>query len=175
MPESGSVHWIDLIVGSVMIVAVLRGLFIGLIREGFSIAALGAAVLAARYGAEPGAAWLTEVTGGETGPLPPVWMAGTALALAAALGVGTIGYLVRRGARFVGLSWADRLGGGALGAAEGAVVATLIVLGTTIVVGRDDPIVSESRSLAAYDTLRAYVDEGSEALPNVAAPGRDWP
>jgi uncharacterized membrane protein required for colicin V production len=166
---------IDAVIGAVLLVAVLRGLTIGLIRESFSIAALGAAVLAARYGAEPGAAWLIEVTGGETGPFPPTWVAGTALAIGAAFGVAAIGYAVRRGARLVGLSFVDRLGGGALGAAEGAVVALLVVLGTTFVIGRDHPVVSGSRSLAAYDALRAYWDERApEDLPEVAAPGSSW-
>jgi len=173
MFEPGSITLIDGVVGTVLLVAVVRGVWIGLIRESFSIAALAAAVLAARYGAARGGAWLTEVTGGETGPFPPEWVAGTALAIGAAVTVAAVGYFVRRGARLVGLSWADRIGGGALGAAEGVVVAMLIVLGATFVVGRQHPVVSDSRSLAAYDALRSYVEEGADRLPDVASAPED--
>ena len=163
---------IDVAVGIVMLVAVLRGLMIGLIRETFSIAALGAAVLAVRYGAAPAGEWLTDVTGGETGPLPPAWMAGTGLAIVASFSVAIIGYAIRRSARRVGLSWADRIGGAALGAAEGAVVALLIVMGASFLIGREHPSVSDSRSLAAYDAVREYLAESGTELPDVAAPGQ---
>jgi uncharacterized membrane protein required for colicin V production len=175
MSDAASMTLVDGVVGTVLAVAIVRGVWIGLIRETFSIAALGAAVLAARYGAAPGGAWLTEATGGETGPFPPEWMAGTGLAIGAALGVAAIGAFVRRGARWVGLSWADRALGGALGAAEGIVVGMLIVLGTTFAIGRQHPVVQESRSLAAYDALRDYVERSTSDLPDVAAPAKNWP
>lgn len=174
MQGDASVTLIDGILGGVLLVALVRGVWIGLVRESFSIASLGAAVLAARFGAAPGGAWLTEVTGGETGPFPPTWVAGTALAIGAAVAVAAVGYFVRRGVRFVGLSWADRIGGGALGLAEGVVVGALIMLGTTFAIGRQHPVVADSRSLVAYDTLRAFVDEQGSELPKVAAPGADW-
>lgn len=173
MLEDSSFTLIDGIVATVLVVAALRGLFIGLIRESFSIASLGAAVVAARYGAEPVGAWLTDFTGGETGPVPPTWIAGAALAVGAAVGVAGVGYFVRRGARIVGLTWVDRLAGSALGAAEGVVVAMLIILGTTFAIGRQHPALSESRSLAAYDALRAYAEQRAPALPDVAAPSPD--
>lgn len=169
---NGEFTLIDGAIGIVLAVAVVRGLTIGLIRESFSIAALGAAIVAVRYFAEPLGAWLTEVTDGETGPFPPVWMAGTALAIGVSFAVAGVGYLIRRGARLVGLSWADRIGGGALGAAEGLVVALLIVVGTTFVMGRQHPIVSDSRSIVAYDALREYIEQSDAELPHVAAPGQ---
>lgn len=170
---NGQFTLIDGVIGVVLAIAMLRGTMIGLIRESFSIAALGAAIVAARYGAEPVGAWLVEVTDGETGPFPPTWMAGTVLAIGAAFGVAGTGFLIRRGAKWAGLNWADRIGGGVLGAAEGTVVAMLIVIGTTFVMGRQHPVVSGSRSVAAYDAVRAYVDETGRELPSVAAPGRD--
>jgi len=174
MPGGVDLTLIDGVVGAVLLVAIVRGLFIGLIREAFSIASLAAGVLAARYGAAPGGAWLTDVTDGRTGPVPPEWMAGVGLAIGAAVAVAAVGYLVRRGARFAGLSWADRVGGGALGAAEGLVVALLIVLGTTFAIGRQHPVVADSRSIAAYDALRTYVERNAGDLPDVATgPAKD--
>lgn len=174
MQGLASVTLIDGIIGGILIAAVARGIWIGLVRESFSIASLGAAVIAARLGAAPGGAWLTAVTGGQTGPIPPTWMAGTALAIGAAVAVAAVGFFVRRGVRFVGLSLVDRIGGGALGFAEGTVVAALIMLGTTSLIGRQHPAVVDSRSLVAYDVLRAIVDEPASDLPKVAAPGADW-
>lgn len=170
MQDGASMTLIDGIIGGLLIVAIARGVWIGLVRESFSIASLGAAILAARYGAAAGGAWLTDVTGGQTGPIPPNWLAGTALAIAAAIAVATVGHFIRRGVRLAGLSWADRIGGGALGFAEGVVVATLIMLGTTFAIGRQHPVVSESQSLTAYDAMRAYVAQPASGPPDVAAP-----
>ena len=49
---------VDLLALCVLSIAVLRGLFLGLIREAFSLAAIGAACVAVRWFAEPAAAWL---------------------------------------------------------------------------------------------------------------------
>ena len=164
--------WIDLAIGLVFLVALIRGLAIGLIRETFSIAALGAAVVAVRYGATPLGDWLTGFTGGETGPIPPHWIAGTALAIAAVVGVAAVGYLIRRGVRLVGLSWADRIGGAALGALEGLVIALLIIMGISLLIGRDHPSIAHSASLKAYDSLRQQLARHGAALPEVGSSGR---
>jgi uncharacterized membrane protein required for colicin V production len=167
----GELSLVDAAIGVIMLIAIVRGLTIGLIRETFSMAALGAAVLAARYGAPPVGVWLTRVTGGETGPVPPNWIAGTVLAILAALAVAGLGYLIRRGVRLVGLSWADRIGGGALGALEGLVIGLLIVMGVSFFFGRNHPSLRDSTTLTIYDELRQYADEHGANLPSVAAPG----
>jgi len=156
------------------LIAVLRGVYIGLIRESFSIAALGAAVLAARYATEPMAGWLVDVTGGEIGQGLAPWISGAMIAMATVVGVSLLGRMIRRGARFAGLGWADRLGGAALGAAEGILVAILIVLGATLVMGRQHPAVAPSKSLRAFDEVQSFVasnrDRIPNSLPSVAAP-----
>ena len=166
----GELSLVDAAIGLVLLIAIARGLMIGLIRETFSMAALGGGVLAARYGAAPLGAWLTRVTGGETGPVPPNWIDGTVLAILAAFAVAGLGYLIRRGVRLVGLSWADRLGGGALGALEGLVIGLLIVMGVSYFFGRNHPSLRDSSTLAIYDQLRNYADEHGASLPSVAAP-----
>jgi uncharacterized membrane protein required for colicin V production len=131
-------------------------------------------VLAARFATEPMAAWLVDVTGGELGPSLAPWFSGALIAMATVVAVGLLGRMIRRGARFAGLGWADRLGGAALGAAEGTLVAILIVLGTTFVIGRQHPSVEPSKSLRAYDEVRSFVvrnrDQLPGSLPSVAAP-----
>lgn len=164
--------WIDIAIGLIFLIAFIRGLAIGLIRETFSIAALGAAVVAVRYGATPLGDWLTRFTGGETGPVPPNWIAGTALAITAVFGIAALGYLIRRGVRLVGLSWADRIGGAALGALEGLVIALLIIMGLSLLMGRDHPSIAHSASLKAYDSLRHQLARHGAALPEVGSSGQ---
>ena len=53
---------LDGIVLAVFAIATARGIYIGLIREGFSIAALGGGLIAIRYGLEPGAHIVRQAT-----------------------------------------------------------------------------------------------------------------
>jgi len=76
----------------------------------------------------------------------------------------------RRGAAAAGLTWADRLGGGALGAAEGALVAALLLLGAGWILGRSHPLLEESRSVAVLERLQTAVRDAEAPLPPVAAP-----
>lgn len=152
------------------LIAVTRGFFIGLIRESFSIAALGAACVAVSYGNPAAAAWLHQVTGGQIGAGAAPWISGAAIAIASVLLVGMIGRWLKRGAQAAGLGWADRLGGGALGAAEGALVVALIVVAASWLVGRDHPQIAQSRTIEAYDQVEAFVRSNAGELPEVAAP-----
>ena len=65
---------LDAVVLAVMGIAIARGLWIGLIREGFSIAALGGALLAVRYGIEPVGAWIENASGGDLGTTASTWI-----------------------------------------------------------------------------------------------------
>ncbi|MBW2273906.1 MAG: CvpA family protein [Deltaproteobacteria bacterium] len=168
--ELGSLSPVDAAALAILLIAVLRGAWIGLIREGFSIAALTAAVFAIRFANTPAAEWLTRVTRGQIGQAAAPWLTGFVILVATVLAVAFVGRLLRRGAHFAGLGWADRLGGGALGAAEGALVAGIIVMGIVWVVGRDHPALGDSRSLEALDRVAAYVSEHADQLPDVAAP-----
>jgi uncharacterized membrane protein required for colicin V production len=151
-----------------------------LIREGFSIAAIGAATIVTRLSVDPLANWITETTAGEIGGRTSIWVAGVTLVVATILVVGLVARFLRRGARYAGLGWADRLGGGALGFAEGAVVSTILVLVAIWLVGPTHPTLAGSRSLAALERLQSMEevqnlqDLGeSIELPHVAAPGAD--
>ena len=163
---------VDLAALGILGIAILRGAWIGLIREGFSIAALTAAVLAIRYANGPAAEWLTRVTRGQIGEVAAPWLTGFVILVATVSVVAIAGRLLRRGAHAAGLGWADRLGGGALGAAEGALVAGILVFGIVWAVGREHPALDDSRSLEALDRVAAYVSERGGDLPDVAAPPR---
>jgi membrane protein required for colicin V production len=162
---------IDLIVGAVVFVAVLRGLFIGLIREGLSLASIGAATIVTRLFIDPVAVQLTEITGGEITGKAAYWIAGVLLVVATILASGFVARLIRKSVTYAGLGWADRLGGGALGAAEGGIIGAVLVLIALWLVGPDHVTTEGARSVEIVQDLRDRSDEGD--LPSVASPG-DW-
>jgi membrane protein required for colicin V production len=161
---------VDLIAVAVLAMAVLRGLWIGLVREAFSLAALATAVFAVRRFAEPIAAELT--TRYHLNPLVGTAAAGGGVAVAAIVLVALAGRLVRRALDLAGLGLADRVGGAVLGAAEGALFVALLVFGAVTVLGPSDPMLAGTRSLAAFEAARHWV-AGSADQREVAAPPPD--
>ncbi len=170
MSGETSLTLLDGVVLFVLLLALARGIFIGLIRESFSIAALGASVLAVRFGTQILAGWLVTITGEMIGPGIAPWLAGAVLAITTVVIVGMIGRLIQRGIKLAGLSWLDRSGGAVLGLTEGLLLAMVIILGTTLVLGREHPSVQTSRSLALYDTARAYL---AESIDDLSIPSAD--
>ena len=172
----GNLSPLDAAVFAVLGIATLRGLFLGLIRESFSIAALGGAFLAVRYLRVPVAAWLEQFSQGQLGSMASNWIGGFLLVVVTIGVIVLCGKLFRRGSRWAGLGWADRLGGGALGAAEGAFVAGLLITAAIWVAGREHPAVAQAQSVSAFDQVRAMVEgqqRQTSRTPDVAAPG-DW-
>ena len=162
---------IDLIAGTIVFIAVLRGVFIGLIREGLSLAAIGAATIVTRLFVDPVALQLTEITGGEITGKASFWIAGVLLVVATILVSGFVARLIRKSVSYAGLGWADRLGGGALGAAEGGIIAVVLVLITLWLVGPDHLMTDGARSVEIVQELQDLREDGE--LPAVAAPG-EW-
>jgi membrane protein required for colicin V production len=161
---------LDVVVGAILGIAALRGLFLGLVREAFSIASLGAACITVRLFHEPVAGWLGAVSEGRIGPAVAPWLAGVLLAVLTIAIVVFAGRLLRRGVRWAGLGFADRAGGALLGAAEGALVAGILLVLAASLLGRTHPVLTESRSFAALEQL----EQAAEARRvDVAAPPRD--
>jgi membrane protein required for colicin V production len=142
---------LDVIAGAVLGLATLRGLWIGAVREVFSLAGLAAAIIAARTWRGPVGRWLDAEGPEAMTPLAAELLAALALGLGTLLAVAVIGRLVRRGVRGAGLGLLDRLAGGLLGAAEGAVVVAAVALGLAALLGRDDPALERTRTLAALE------------------------
>ena len=67
------------------------------------------------------------------------------------------------------LGWVDRLGGGALGAAEGALVSALVIVSLSWLLGPAHELLAESRSLAAFERLQEEVAARGGSLPDVAS------
>jgi len=158
---------VDVAVASILALAVVRGLWLGAVREAFSLAAVAAAVLAARAFGGPATALLADALDG----LLPTWalrIAATgAVAVAALLGVAAAGRLVRRSVRFAGLGLADRLAGGGLGALEGAVLVALGLAAAGALLEPDHPLLADSRAHALFQQAATQV--APSVRPDVAA------
>ncbi len=159
----------DFVVIAILGVAVLRGLFRGLVREAVSIGALAAACVAVRFLADPAAEWLLHFSDGEVGPGGAPWLAGIGLALVTLFAAALLARLLRGGAKAAGLGWVDHAGGAALGAAEGVLVSAVLVLVASSFLGRQHPFLDGSRSVAALEQIERAADD-DDLLRNVAAP-----
>ncbi|HPG29071.1 MAG TPA: CvpA family protein, partial [Myxococcota bacterium] len=93
----GELPLVDGVVLVVLLVAVARGLWIGLIREGLSLAAIGIATIVTRLGVEPLALRLTAITEGELQGKAALWIAGVLLVVASVIAVGFLARLIARG------------------------------------------------------------------------------
>jgi membrane protein required for colicin V production len=163
---------VDLAALAILIVAVLRGLFIGMVREVFSLAGLVAAVIAVRLGTAPAADWMLLELPLGLSPLAARVVAGAAIAVAVIVSVTLVGRLLRRGVRWAGLGFADRLAGGAVGAAEAALVVVILMLFAVGLVGRDHPALAGSRTLDAFESAERLANRTDTPLPSVASPPR---
>ncbi len=161
---------LDVVVLALLGVAALRGVFHGLVREVFSLAGLVGAVWVARALGDSAAAALAPHLPG----FPPVVVRGvamTGIGIGVLFAVAIVRALARRGAEAAGLGFVDRLGGGLLGAAEGALVAALLLAALLATAGRESELVARSRSLAAFDALQARLRPSRPPTPHdVAAP-----
>lgn len=152
---------VDLAAAGILAAAILRGVWIGLVREAFSLAALACAVFAVRRFAEPLAGDIAASYALD--PLLATAIAGAGVAVATILAVAIVGFAIRRAVRASGLGLADRIGGAVLGACEGALFVALVLFGIITVTGRNDPLIAETRSLAAFEALEARVAPGQAA------------
>ena len=164
---------LDIAAVAIIAAASLRGMFIGLIREGFSLAALGGAYAAVQYFTPPLAEWLQEITEGDIGVSVAPWVAGAGLAVGTVFIIVAVGRGLQRTLHAAGLSWADRFAGSLLGAAEGVLVAGILLVLGTEVLGRDHAAFIETTSLAALEGFER-VSEESEIDIDVAAPPRTF-
>jgi membrane protein required for colicin V production len=167
------IQTLDIVVVAIVVAAMVRGFFIGLVREAFSIGAIGGAYLAVQLFTFPAADWLEHVSDGNIGPGIAPWVAGAGLAIGTITVVVMLGRGLRRTLRAAGLNWADRFGGGLLGAAEGLLVAGILLVLGTEVLGRDHPAFSDTVSLAAIEELEQLAHE-SDIDIDVAAPPRTF-
>lgn len=158
---------VDIVVGAILGIAMLRGLFLGLVREAFSIASLGVACVTVRLFHQDVGSWLGDLSVGRIGPAVGPWLGGALVAVLTIAVVVFAGRLLRRGVRWAGLGWADRAGGAFLGAAEGALVVGILLVLAGSLLGRTHPVLQTSRSFAALEQLERLAQQPPT---DVAAP-----
>lgn len=175
MDGVGELSGVDVVAAIILIGAIARGAVIGAIREAFSLAAVAVALIVARLGTVPAAAWLSANAPLELAPWTATLLAGAALVIGSLIAVGLLGRVLRAGIRAAGLGFFDRLAGGALGAAEGALVVAVGIALATAALGPDHRTLKETETLAAYRVALdwAALDwADTDALTDVAAPPR---
>jgi membrane protein required for colicin V production len=129
--------WVDIVLLAVLAASILIGIWRGLVREVFAlaawIAALFAAVLLAADGAQLIPARFAEA------PVRTI-IAGVAVFVVVLLGVSLLGLLASKAFRLAGLGFADRTLGGAFGFARGALICALAVLAAGMTTFPRDPV-----------------------------------
>ena len=155
---------LDAVAAGLRALAALRGLWIGAVREAFSLVGLAAAVVVVRTWREPAARWLDAHGPFAMTDLAAQILAALLLGLAALVAVAVVGRAVRRGVRGAGLGALDRLAGLLLGSAEGAIVVAALVVGLAALLGRDDDALAGTRTLAAFEATEAALGLGTPAV-----------
>ena len=169
-PALAEFESVDIVVGAIIGIACLRGFFLGLIREAFSLASLAAAYIAVRAFVGPVSEWVGDISGGRINEALEPWVAGALLVLVTIGAVTTVGRIIRRGARAVGLGLVDRVGGGLLGATEGVLVVVVLILLVGDRIGRDHPAIANTRTLAALEEMELLASEAPPTEIDVASP-----
>lgn len=171
-PYSG----VDLAVLVLLALAAVRGLARGLVREAFSFAGLAAAILAVLRLGDPATAWLAARAGDALPEAIVRAIAWVTLVVLAFVAVAAVQRLVRRSVEAVGLRLVDRVAGGLVGTAEGALVAALLLSGARLALGDDHALLASSRALPVLDAAREQLApappavDGHEPPRDVAAP-----
>jgi uncharacterized membrane protein required for colicin V production len=162
---------LDIAAAGIVAAAALRGLFIGLLKEGFSLASLACAYLAVQLFTIPTAGWLELASQGSIGPAISPWIAGAAIAIGTVTLVILVGRTLQRTVHAAGLGWADRISGGFVGVAEGVLLAGILLVLGTEVLGRDHVAFRDTRSLAVLEEFERVSAESDFEI-DVASPPR---
>lgn len=133
---------LDILFSLIIGLALLRGLFRGVVREVSSLAALAAGfVLAGRYAQDIAGSVQKLVSNAQLAS----GLSYVGVFLATFIAVVFLGALVRKTLHAVFLGWADRIGGGFFGLAKGLVISCLLLFVLTLFISPGSALVSESR------------------------------
>lgn len=120
-----AVNWIDIVIVVLIILSAVVGLVRGFVREAFSLATWGAAiVLSIMFFKQLSAALPFQIPNAIAQNI----LAFSLIFLAVVIFGSLINYLINRATKAVGLGGVDRVLGGAFGVLRGALLVTLLVL-----------------------------------------------
>ncbi len=160
---------LDLAALALLTLTTLRGLWIGVVRESFTLAALAGAGIVVRLFAAPTGAWLSAHAPFELSHWPALLLASAALGIGVLVALRMIGRAMSRWARGNDLGLWDRFAGGLLGITEGALLMAIAVVLSSGVLGRHHEWLRDTHTLAIYDQAVAWFDTRS---PGAAATER---
>jgi membrane protein required for colicin V production len=140
------VNWFDVLLLLICLASVAAGFKQGFVRLGIGFAAVVAGFLLA--------AWFYGTAGNFVEPFVQSRIASNIIGFLMVLfGVmvlgGILGWIAAKAFKLVGLSWLDRLAGGAFGAVRGAVVCVAILMVTMAFTSKPPKVVAESQ-IAPY-------------------------
>jgi len=161
---------LDLIALGIIGLAAIRGLFIGLTREVSSIAALAAGCFGARFLSDPAASVILDLTQSDFPRSAAFWIAAGVLFFACALLVSLLGRMLARGVKAAGLQTADRLGGGTLGFAEGALVVGITIAILLATLGDNHTWLRRSKSVEIFQRAQQVAAPQIQRAIDVASP-----
>src|SRR5262245_33771893 len=167
--RAAPMRFLDFFALAIVIAAILRGIWVGLLRSALSLASLAAALCAVWVWDEPFAHWLQNPRGLSVRYDHAPWTAGLLLFAGVYAAVAMFGHVMRQGARELGRGRLDRLGGAVLGTGVGVLAAGLLLFMIVSPVGRDHPIVAGSGFLALVDGAEEAAEALAQHQPDVAA------
>jgi uncharacterized membrane protein required for colicin V production len=142
---------VDLCALAILATAILRGMRIGWVGESISLAALGASLIAVPVWTPALARWLQNPNGLSVRYDLAPWLAGWLVFMVVLVAVGAFGRMMRGNSVTGGHGRLDRVGGAALGMAEGVLAAGLLIFVVVALGGRDHRALAGSWSVALLE------------------------
>ena len=153
--------WLDIILGVILICSLISGIRKGMIRMGIGLVAMVLAMVVAFWSYRSAGALFSDWTSSPT----VANLIGFFVVFFGVIMVGSLlSMVLTRIFKWMGLTWLDRILGGAFGLARGAVVATVVLMVfTALAPGNPPPAVGES-------VVAPYLMGFAEVLSGLAPP-----
>jgi membrane protein required for colicin V production len=153
--------WLDLVLGVILITSLISGIRKGMIRMGIGLAALALAMVLAFWSYRSAGELFSDWTSS-----PPVAnLIGFCAVFFGVIAAGSIlSMVLTRVFKWMGLSWLDRLLGGAFGLARGAVMATIVLMVFTALAPGNPPKAVGESVVAPY--LMGFAEVLSSLAPD---------
>lgn len=129
-------NWLDFLLAGILVISTLAGFAKGFFRLGIGLVATIAAFLLASWFYIEAGAWAEPYTSSRG---IAHFIGFLLIFLAVAIAGALLGRMMAKIFKWIGLSWLDRLGGGALGFLRGGLIALVIVLMVSSFLPGDPP------------------------------------
>jgi membrane protein required for colicin V production len=154
-------NWLDMVLGGILIASTVAGFMKGFLRLSIGLAATFLAFLLASWFYADAGAWATPYTSSKG----VANFVGYVLVFFSVIVAGALlSRLLAHFFKWIGLSWLDRAGGGALGLLRGGLISLVIVLIiSAFLPGDPPPVIVRSR-------IAPYILEGANLLAITSSP-----